>query len=93
MSNMTIDQIQQKVIEYWQRVLDDPDTEIGPDSNLIDDLALSSLEIFISLMTLEDQYGIRIPERCLRSMTTPRTSAQIIFQLLDANGDTDERRK
>lgn len=93
MSNMTLDQIQQKIIEYWKQVLDDPDVEIGPDSNLIDDLALSSLEIFISLMTLEDQYGIRIPERCLRSMTTPRTSAQIIFQLLDANGDTDERRK
>lgn len=93
MANMTIDQIQQKVIDYWKQVLDDPDTEIGPDSNLIDDLALSSLEIFVSLMTLEDQYGIRIPERCLRSMTTPRGSAQIIFQLLTPEGDTHEHRK
>ncbi len=93
MSNMTIEQIQQKIIEYWEQVMDDPDAEIGPDSNFIDDLALSSLEIFISLMTLEEQYGIRIPERCLRGMTTPRTSAQIIFQLISHDGDANERRK
>lgn len=93
MSTMTLEQIQQMVIDYWTQVLDDPDVQVEPDSNLIDDLALSSLEIFISLMTLEDQYGIRIPERCLRSMTTPRSSAQIILQLLSPGGDADEYRK
>lgn len=93
MSSMTLEQIQQMVIDYWRQVLDDPDVQVGPDSNLIDDLALSSLELFISLMTLEEQYGVRIPESCLRSMTTPRSSAQIIYQLLSPGGVADAHRK
>ncbi|MBQ2952381.1 MAG: acyl carrier protein [Clostridia bacterium] len=92
MSTM-IEQIQQKVIDYWRQVLDDPDVEIGPDSNLIDDLALSSLEIFVSLMDMERNYGIRIPERCLRRMTTPRGAAEVIAQSLSQKGDAHEPRQ
>lgn len=89
MNKAMIDELQQRVIAYWRQVLDDPDVEIGPDSNLIDDLALSSLEIFVSLMDMERNYGIRIPERCLRSMTTPRGSAEVISRILSQNGDAD----
>lgn len=92
MSSTMIDQVQQKVIAYWRQVLDDPDVEIGPDSHLIDDLALSSLEIFVSLMDMEQNYGIRIPEHCLRSMTTPRGAAEVICRILSRNGGADEHR-
>ena len=90
MNKAMIDELQQRVIAYWRQVLDDPDVEIGPDSNLIDDLALSSLEILVALMDMEKNYGIRIPERCLRNMTIPRGSAEVISRILSQNGDSDE---
>ena len=90
MNKAMIDEIQQRVIAYWRQVLDDPDVEIGPDSNLIDDLALSSLEILVALMDMEKNYGIRIPEHCLRNMTTPRGSAEVISRILSQNGDAGE---
>lgn len=90
MANVTIEQIQDQIMRYWERIINDPDVEIAPDSNMIDDLALSSLEILVSLMEMEDNYGVRIPERCLRGMTTPRGAAQVIFDILCEGGEANE---
>ena len=55
-------EILQSIIDYWKRVIDDDSIEITPQSNLMDDLALSSLEMLNSLLMIEDTYGIIIPE-------------------------------
>ena len=51
------EEILQAIIAYWKQVLDDETIQVLPESNLMDDLALSSLEMFNSLLTLEDKYG------------------------------------
>ena len=70
------------IIAYWERALDDDSIEVKPESNLMDDLALSSLEMFNSLLIFEEQYGVSIPERALRRMVTIRDVAQVLTEIL-----------
>lgn len=74
--------ILQGIIAYWKRVIDDDAIEVKPESNLMDDLALSSLEMFNSLLILEEKYGVSIPERALRRMVTIRDVAQVLTEIL-----------
>ena len=74
--------ILQGIIAYWKRVIDDDSIEVKPESNLMDDLALSSLEMFNSLLILEEKYGVSIPERALRRMATIRDVAQVLTEIL-----------
>lgn len=74
--------ILQGIITYWKRVIDDDSIEVKPESNLMDDLALSSLEMFHSLLILEEEYGVSIPERALRRMATIRDVAQVLTEIL-----------
>lgn len=76
------EEILQGMIEYWKQAIDDPSVEVLPESNLMDDLALSSLEMFNGLLLLEDKFRITIPERALRQMVTIRDVAQVLTQLL-----------
>lgn len=47
---------------------------ILPESNIIDDLGADSLDVIEMLMTLEDEYGITIPDDQINQV---RTIAQI----------------
>ena len=76
------EEILQAIIAYWKQVLDDETIQVLPESNLMDDLALSSLEMFNSLLTLEDKYGISIPERALRKMITIKDVAQVLTEII-----------
>ena len=77
------EEILHRIIDYWKRVIDDESVEVLPQSNLMDDLSLSSLEMFHSLIMLEDTYGITIPERALRRMFTVADVAQVLTELLE----------
>jgi len=74
-------EILQSIIDYWKSVLDDDTVEITPQSNLMDDLALSSLEMFNSLLMIEDTYGITIPEKYLKRMITVADVAQVLTEI------------
>lgn len=76
------EEILQAIIAYWKQVIDDDTIQVLPESNLMDDLALSSLEMFNSLLTLEDEYGISIPERALRRMITIKDVAQVLAEII-----------
>jgi len=76
------DEILQAIIAYWKRVIDDDTVQVLPESNLMDDLALSSLEMFHSLLMLEEEYGISIPERALKRMITIKDVAQVIAEIV-----------
>ena len=73
--------ILQSIIDYWKSVIDDDAVEITPQSNLMDDLALSSLEMLNSLLLIEDTYGIVIPEKCLKRMVTVADVAQVLTEI------------
>lgn len=74
-------EILQNIIDYWKRIIDDDTVEITPQSNLMDDLALSSMEMFNSLLMLEDTYGIIIPEKYLKRMVTIADVAQVLTEI------------
>jgi len=76
------EKILQTIITYWEQVIADETVEVLPESNLMDDLALSSLEMFNSLLTLEDTFGITIPERTLRRMITIQDVAQVLTEII-----------
>ena len=76
------EEILQSIIAYWKQVIDDETVDVLPESNLMDDLALSSLEMLNSLLTLEDTFGITIPERALRRMITIQDVAQELTEII-----------
>ena len=75
-------EILQSIIDYWKSVIDDDTVRITPQSNLMDDLALSSLEMLNSLLLIEDQYGIVIPEKYLKRMVTVADVAQVLTKII-----------
>ena len=77
------DTILANVIAYYTKLINDPDVEITADSDLMDDLCLSSLELLHGLMYLEDTYGIIVPEKCLRRMLTVGDCARGITELVE----------
>lgn len=68
----------EKVIQYFVEEIDDPDMEITPDSDLMDDLELSSLELLKTLVYLEVEWNLIIPEKYLRNIFTIRDVAEVI---------------
>lgn len=77
------DTVLQGMIRYWRGILDDDSLEITPQSNLMDDLSISSLEMLNSLIALEEDYGIVIPERALKTMITLEDVARVITQIAE----------
>ena len=56
------------------------DVEITPDTKIMEDLGADSLDILQLLMTIEEEYGIEIPDEKLASFVT----VQDIVNYLDA---------
>lgn len=56
--------------------------EITAESELLDDLELSSIDVFTMLATLEDEFHIRIPEKLVRRMVTVEDVQDVVLQLM-----------
>jgi len=46
--------------------------EIKPDSALVDDLGLSSLDVINIVAAFEDEFGIEVPDRVIPTLRTVR---------------------
>lgn len=57
--------------------------EIRKEDSLMDDLELESIEIFVALGQLEQEFGIVIPERALREVDTVEDMALIVQELVE----------
>lgn len=75
-------EILQNIINYWKNIIDDDAIVITPQSNLMDDLSLSSVEMLNSLLMLEDTYGVVIPEKSLRHMVTIEDVARVLTEIV-----------
>ncbi|MBQ7858168.1 MAG: acyl carrier protein [Oscillospiraceae bacterium] len=75
-------EILQNIINYWKNIIDDDAIDITPQSNLMDDLSLSSVEMLNSLLMLEDTYGVVIPEKSLRHMVTIEDVARVLTEIV-----------
>lgn len=78
--------ILRECIRYWESVIADDSVKIGPESDLMEDLSASSLEMLTALMSLENQYRIVIPERALRKVVTVGDVARLIADIVERAG-------
>ena len=60
----------EKVKEILIKQLRIKDKEVLPESKIMDDLGADSLDILQLLMTIEDEYGIMIPDETLATFVT-----------------------
>ena len=51
---------------------------INDDSNILEDLGADSLDIIEMLMTLEDEYGVTIPDDQINQVKTVKQVAELI---------------
>ncbi len=59
----------EKVCQILERICD-LEEEITPESRLLEDLAMTSMDLFKVTGALEDEFGVSIPSRKLAKMTT-----------------------
>ena len=72
---MYSEEILQQVIGLFAAISD------ATDSDLIEDLEISSMDILFVVSSLEEAFGIQIPEREIRGMTTVGDVAGIVTAL------------
>ena len=53
---------------------------INDDSNILEDLGADSLDVIEMLMTLEDEYGVTIPDDKINQVKTVKEVADLIEQ-------------
>lgn len=56
--------------------------EINEDSNLIDDLGISSMDVLFLISSMEEEFKIHIPEKVIRKMVTVGDVAEIVGSLI-----------
>ena len=60
----------EKLQEIIAEQLEIEPAEIDYDSNIIDDLGADSLDIVDLVMSVEDEFGIEVPDEALEGITT-----------------------
>lgn len=56
--------------------------EITPDSELIDDLGISSMDVLFLISSMEEEFKIKVPESAIRKMVTVDDVAEVIASLM-----------
>jgi acyl carrier protein len=75
-------------MDILQRVIDlistmaDTEEEITEESELINDLGISSMDILFMISSLEEEFKIKVSERVVRRMYTIADVAQIVAELV-----------
>lgn len=72
------EEILSKIQEIIEDIADIPQDEIEETSAVVDDLEMSSMEIFSMLGELENIYGVRIPDNELKRIITIGDLAEYI---------------
>lgn len=69
------------VIELFATMAD-TEKEITADSELIEDLGISSMDVLFLISSLEEEFKIKVPEKAIRKMFTIADVAEIITELI-----------
>jgi acyl carrier protein len=72
--------ILQRVIEVFATMTETAD-EITADSQLIEDLEISSMDVLYLISSLEEEFKIKVSEKAIRRMATIGDVAEIITEL------------
>ena len=72
--------ILQRVIEVFATMTETAD-EITADSQLIEDLEISSMDVLYLISSVEEEFKIKVSEKAIRRMATIGDVAEIITEL------------
>lgn len=78
---MSEQEILEKIIAIFSEMTEAE--EIREDSELIEDLELSSIDVFTLLAEMETEFGISIPEKLVRKMGTIEDVKNIVVELME----------
>lgn len=59
-----------RIIEILSEYTEVPKDQIKPENTILDDLALTSLDVMDLIGALEDEYDLEIPDQDIRSIST-----------------------
>lgn len=71
----------ERVISVFAPMTDE--TEIREDSKLIEDLGINSMDILYLIVCLEEEFGIRIPEKVFSKIVTVGDVVNIVASLTE----------
>ena len=75
---MTKESVFEQIQEILAEMADMEKEEIQPDSKMIYDIGLSSVELLSLLSTIEEEFSLRIPEKAIRSFVTVQDVADYV---------------
>ena len=78
---MTTNEILKRVIDLFATMAD-TDDEITEESELIEDLGISSMDVLFLISSLEEEFGIKISEKEVRKMATIGDVTEVIEGLI-----------
>lgn len=77
---MCKEDVLKRVIELFSAMTEAE--EITEDSELIDDLEISSMDVLFLISSLEEEFRIQVPEKAIRKMVTVGDVAEVITSLM-----------
>ena len=75
---MTKEIVFEKIRDILAETAEIEKEEIQPDSKMIYDIGLSSVELLSLLSTIEEEFSFRIPEKALRTFVTVQDVADYV---------------
>ena len=79
---MSYNEILERVINIFATMAE-TDEEITAESEIIEDLGISSMDVLLLICNLEEEFGIKIPERMVRKMASIDDVARIVEELMN----------
>lgn len=77
---MSYEMILQRVIALFSAMVED--AKITADSEIMEDLEISSMDVLFLITNLEEEFHVKVPEREIRRMFTVGDVAKVIEELL-----------
>ena len=77
---MSHEMILQRVIALFSAMVED--TKITADSEIMEDLEISSMDVLFLITNLEEEFHVKVPEQEIRRMFTVGDVAKVIEELL-----------
>lgn len=76
---MTKEEILERVIPLIATVSEEE--EICEDSEIMDDLGISSMDVLYLIASMEAEFGVKVPEKAIRKMVTVSDVADVLCEL------------
>mgnify|MGYP002732002622 CR=1 FL=1 len=80
---MAYEDILRKVIDVFALIADNDDV-ITVDSELIEDLGVSSMDVLMMICNLEEEFKVKVPEKMIRCMATIGDVVDIMASLIQS---------